>query len=331
MSSFNRQIWADNLKGFLILVVVLGHALQLSLGDDCFDNHLLNIICSFQMPVFFAVSGYFAFPPRNRTIGKSIIRRTQQLLIPFFIWSLIQFVLDGEYTLVKLVGIVLFPDGYFWFLWALFFIFLLFTFSEALSEKLKINISVVVISMCLFLAGIMVVFEIRYFGFQFIAYYFLFYVIGYFFHKFDFILKLGSKIWWWCVWALWLVLAWNWRIDSAPTFLSFLPLPSSLILYIYKFIVGLIATWLAMSLFLTRERTSDPSTISKMGELSLGIYVFHRLTMNYLLAGLLMIISSVHTSVIIVFLFILSVLISWIVVLALSNNRYTRQYLLGKL
>ena len=53
----SRLLWADSLKGFLILVVVLGHALQLSLGDDCFDNHLLNIICSFQMPVFHRKAG----------------------------------------------------------------------------------------------------------------------------------------------------------------------------------------------------------------------------------------------------------------------------------
>lgn len=60
-----RIIWADSLKGWLILLVILGHAIQSTLAKDCFDNHLWNLIYSFHMPAFMAVSGWFAYR-RNR-------------------------------------------------------------------------------------------------------------------------------------------------------------------------------------------------------------------------------------------------------------------------
>jgi len=56
-----RLIWADSLKGVLIILVVLGHAIQYTIGNECYENRLWNIIYSFHMPAFMAVSGYLAF------------------------------------------------------------------------------------------------------------------------------------------------------------------------------------------------------------------------------------------------------------------------------
>ena len=53
-----RLIWADSLKGWLMLLVILGHAVQNTLGPDCCDSHLWNIIYSFHMPLFFFFAGY---------------------------------------------------------------------------------------------------------------------------------------------------------------------------------------------------------------------------------------------------------------------------------
>lgn len=61
MMEKKRLIWADFLKGWLILLVVLGHAIQNTLGIDCDNNHLWNMIYSFHMPAFMAISGYFVF------------------------------------------------------------------------------------------------------------------------------------------------------------------------------------------------------------------------------------------------------------------------------
>lgn len=51
-----RIIWADSLKGLLIILVVIGHAIQFCMPSECEHNHLWNIIYSFHMPAFMAVS-----------------------------------------------------------------------------------------------------------------------------------------------------------------------------------------------------------------------------------------------------------------------------------
>jgi len=55
-----RLIWADSLKGILIVLVVLGHSIQASmmkLGGDFLNDYLWNLIYSFHMPAFIAISG----------------------------------------------------------------------------------------------------------------------------------------------------------------------------------------------------------------------------------------------------------------------------------
>lgn len=60
----NRIIWADALKGLLIVLVVLGHSIQasmLQLGESFLDDYLWNLIYSFHMPAFMAISGFVAY------------------------------------------------------------------------------------------------------------------------------------------------------------------------------------------------------------------------------------------------------------------------------
>lgn len=64
-----RFIWADSLKGWLMILVIIGHAMQSLLLDGCNDNHVWNLIYSFHMPAFMAVSGWLAF--RGETLNNS--------------------------------------------------------------------------------------------------------------------------------------------------------------------------------------------------------------------------------------------------------------------
>lgn len=59
-----RIVWADALKGFLIVLVVLGHSIQASkmqLGESFINDYLWNLIYSFHMPAFMAISGFVAY------------------------------------------------------------------------------------------------------------------------------------------------------------------------------------------------------------------------------------------------------------------------------
>ena len=56
-----RVIWIDNLKGFLIIMVVAGHVLQTAIDsniDSIYMEQIFEWIYSFHMPLFFGISGY---------------------------------------------------------------------------------------------------------------------------------------------------------------------------------------------------------------------------------------------------------------------------------
>lgn len=113
-----RLLWADSLKGILIILVVLGHAIQETLKNGCFDNHLWNYIYSFHMAAFMAVSGFLSYRPAGNGGGyiswsTIIFRRFRQLLIPFLLWSIIETILYKSCTLADIVNIFIYPDGYF--------------------------------------------------------------------------------------------------------------------------------------------------------------------------------------------------------------------------
>ena len=110
-----RLLWADVSKGYLIILVVLGHVIQSFENATYEDNLLWKIIYSFHMPAFFAISGFFAYKNKshqnessnNVPFGNLIYRRFLQLLVPYFIWSLVKFVNSGVFTFERLSYIVL--------------------------------------------------------------------------------------------------------------------------------------------------------------------------------------------------------------------------------
>lgn len=113
--------------------------------------------------------------------------------MPYVAWSATKYGISGDYTLIRVVKMVFYPDTSFWFLWVLFFINLIFIFSQWLASRLNIDELVVIALSSLLLLGIMVGMEFRMFGFQFIAYYFVFYTMGYCIHRFP-RLQIGNGV-----------------------------------------------------------------------------------------------------------------------------------------
>ena len=67
-----RLIWADALKGLLMILVIIGHAIQTVEQEACETNHLWNIIYSFHMPAFMAVSGWLAYRGQSPLMGEAV-------------------------------------------------------------------------------------------------------------------------------------------------------------------------------------------------------------------------------------------------------------------
>lgn len=325
-----RYSWADSLRGMLIILVVLGHAIQYTLHRGYFDNHLWNYIYSFHMAAFMAVSGFLNYKGKGDNWSLTIKRRFWQLLVPYFLWSVIKVILFHQAEPHSYVNIVLNPDGYFWFLWVLFFISVFFQLGDYLATRLKIKQEMVTFSLCVLFAAIMVLGEIRILGFQFFAYYFLFYCIGYYLHKFPQIVSnhAGILLLLTVVWAL---LAWFWRMDSMPLLLLGIPLPHALLHYAYRFVTATIAIYVILCvcplILETNDKWNRPFITA--GKISLGIYVIHLLFIKEIIAAVKSCVGN--TDIVIIISFAIALGFAWGGVLLLNQWSATKKILLGKI
>lgn len=333
MSNSKRLLWADSLKGTLIVLVVLGHAIQEVMKQGCFDNHLWNYIYSFHMPAFMAVSGFLNYRMGGGITKRisTIYRRFQQLMIPFFCWAIIQFAITPPYQIKSLVDVVIYPEGSFWFLWVLFFISVIYIMGDWLAEKLRLKQEVVIASLCLLFVALMVTVDIRVLGFQYVAYYFLFYSLGYYVHKYNKVITPNN----WVLIALaivWAVMAWFWNMHKLPTFLSTIPLPRAMMQYAYRFITAAIAIYILFGVApkLLENEVKWNRPMLQLGKISLGIYATHILIIPFIV-GFLKSISGLSSIEVVIIAFIIALTLAWLLTRLLSKIKITNRLLLGKI
>lgn len=330
-----RLVWADALKGCLILLVVLGHAIQQALGDACYQNHLWNIIYSFHMPAFMAVSGFFAYHKNGlgggtNTLLKSLFRRFRQLVIPFILWTILFLLINSQITWLAICQKIVYPDGGLWFLWVLFIISAIFNIGIWLSDICHIRENVVLIIIALCLVAVMVLFDVRLFGYQFIAYYFLFYLIGFLLHKYEGTMIIHNKLVMFLLALIWGMLAWFWNMHSLPPFMQGLPIPGTLGQYGYRFITATIAIFVifAASPLLLKKKTKWNKPLIYLGTISLGIYASHYILIGKIAKMFLGIVLS--STIVIICSFATGILISLGIVWLFSKWKVTNQLFLGK-
>lgn len=339
MLSF-RFIWADSLKGWLMLLVILGHAIQSVLGGDCDSNHLWNLIYSFHMPAFMAISGWLAYrsayTPEPVKWGGYLYRckrRAYQLLIPYFVWTIVSCIFKGYYTILSVGEMLLYPDRSFWFLWVLFWIYVIFNLAQLIASKLNVNEMIVILANCLLFFGMMVLIEIRVLGFQFLSYYFLFYTLGYCLHKYEW-KALSNMAVLVPLTALWSFLAWGWTMHGLPSWMPAIPHVSpALLQYAYRGFSALVAIVVligAAPKFLSGSGSIN-NVICTLGIVSLGLYVVHLSIMGYVVVCIQSVMSSIGTWICISIAFAVALAISYLVVWLLSKNKYTASIFLGKI
>lgn len=89
-----RDISLDAVKGFAILLVMLGHCIVL---NGLADPYLYDAIAAVQMPLFMAVSGYIAGLKKPESVERPDLakraavlgKRSISYLVPFFSWMVI--------------------------------------------------------------------------------------------------------------------------------------------------------------------------------------------------------------------------------------------------
>lgn len=138
-----RELLPDLLRGFAIILVVLGHCIQEGSGgayraeQRYFDDRLYQFIYSFHMPLFMMISGYLGWKGIEGAGNKSgrmdlLKKKALSLLVPVFAWTALDYArilvinyLSGEPQPEALVFVYFYNAlNNLWFLWAVWWCFL---------------------------------------------------------------------------------------------------------------------------------------------------------------------------------------------------------------
>ena len=115
----NRLFYIDALRGFAIVLVIIGHLPAYSFwGWGKGISTLGPMVGIFHMPLFMMISGYVT------NINTLNLQRKAKLLIPFFVFGIL-FILYFGSTITDFITSE--PKAGYWFLWAIF-VFYVFIF-----------------------------------------------------------------------------------------------------------------------------------------------------------------------------------------------------------
>ena len=200
-----------------------------------------------------------------------------------------------------------------------------------MAHRFKVKQEYIISLICALLVGTMVIYSPKLFGAHLIAYYFIFYSIGFFLHKYEDLIITKNAYLIASLFVLWSVLAWFWQQHELPSWLHFVPIPASLTQFTYRFVTATIAIYVLIAVSPKLLSSDQPwnKPFVKLGMVSLGIYTTHIVIIRKVisLCGLL----NLNETTAIIVSFITALILSWIIVWLLSKWKYTAKYLLGKI
>ena len=165
----NRDTFFDNLKGFLIFFVVLGHFANLNKAIPLWGG-INNVIYSFHMPLFIFVSGYFS---KSVLVQRS--KEITSLLYPYLIFELLDLLFTKATGLGEGRYNIFIPANPNWYLLAMFTWRLLIPYFTFFNKRLAFLFLIV------FAVGIGFVKEFYSFLSLYRTFYFMpYFVLGYY-------------------------------------------------------------------------------------------------------------------------------------------------------
>ena len=98
-----RNHHIDALKGFAIIAVVFVHAIQVN--DPHHDsNRVYLALISWAMPLFMLLSGFILSTQFGYSVPRYLKKNFLRLLVPFFVWALVNYVLYNSSQSVHIFG-----------------------------------------------------------------------------------------------------------------------------------------------------------------------------------------------------------------------------------
>ncbi|WP_456010540.1 acyltransferase family protein [Clostridium butyricum] len=115
MNNKIRDNYFDNLRGFLIICVIVGNSLEYISPSSVNPHYLILFLYMFHMPLFTFISGYFCKKSKRSTVEKVIDTTKIYLFVQTFYFIFNRYILDR--TSVKFQ--LLYPSWTLWYLMAL--------------------------------------------------------------------------------------------------------------------------------------------------------------------------------------------------------------------
>jgi len=347
-----RTVMLDYIKGFAIILVIIGHSIQYGSGinflnSDSFpyEKLVFKVIYSFHMPLFMVVSGYLFFNTINRYSVKQLLSsRITKLVVPVFVWVGLFLIFHFTVHLIHhsvirhetvTIDFVAGLKNYigssfqsFWFLWAVFWCSLL----VILTNKL-FNDSVyayLVIFILTFITPDL-------YGAELYKFMFPFFLSGYFFNKrkdiFESVLSKVKQIYLLLIVGVAYLFVMQFYKQSSYIYdRGFTVLSkdawTQIGLDFYMIIVGLIGTVLVLLLvnYVLRYNAIKKTYIANLGINSMGIYIVS----SYLLIPVHKLTKNLPSSFLLTFIeTILILAISYLIIEILKKFKLANRLLLG--
>ena len=277
-----RDHHIDALKGVAIILVVIGHSIQIN--DPNYDDNLLfRIIYSFHLPMFFFLSGFILSTQLGHSLLNYLKKNTVRLLVPFIIWYLISYIFVRTQTdislLAYLFNLTKSPAGGLWFLWVLFLnSFLLFAVLKVARFKNWLRWENYFVIAAILLSRTA---SADFLGLSEVKQYFPYYTAGFFACKYLDVIKTKRKI----IYAVAVIafpfLVLGWKRNEFPTFYPVLLQffndkgTARLIVSIYKYAVSFLGIAFSSFILTGIKGTRVYWFLCWLGTLTLDIYVCH--------------------------------------------------------
>jgi len=200
-ASCKRNQVLDIARGFAIILVCLGHAIQNNIVD--FDSSkLFEIIYSFHMPLFMFISGAVAYLQKSKIDSWDwLAKRFCSLIIPFVVWIFVPYIFFTHTfpfadIYKKIKDIIKSPDWGLWFLYVLFVLDFILFVCIRISKKIKIPLLIPVLLIFCLLKFFVSYFSFWYLGIGLILWHYFFFFAGFFVFAFkEKILNKDKLIW----------------------------------------------------------------------------------------------------------------------------------------
>lgn len=150
LKCIQRNPWADNIRYFLIILVIIGHLGIPLEGRYWYWHYFRNVISVFHMPAFLIITGMYA----QKGIKQHDIKKvSKRILVPYIICNFIMFLIFEALGIEKVSGII--QDHYFhvlqpyyalWYLLALFVYYCVCMYIN--NKKLLVLTAVVLALIC---------------------------------------------------------------------------------------------------------------------------------------------------------------------------------------